>query len=163
GLGIEPDPEEALHEARRGLLERRDAVVGVAAVLGLVDLRGHGAANQLGRHAVVLADAEIDQRTLGMGGERLALGTLDLLELVDLGALAVAGATDAVGEHGLEVGVAHRHPSSPASTRPERRQTRLVRGATTSIDASPCGAYLSHACPGFAEPSQRWCWQPPSR
>ena len=46
---------------------------------------------------------------------------------------------------------------------PERRQTRLVLGATTSIDASLRGAYLSHACPGFAEPSQRWCWQPPSR
>ncbi len=44
-----------------------------------------------------------------MGGEDGPLGALDLLELVDLGALAVVGAADAIGEQGLEPGIgAHR-------------------------------------------------------
>ena len=59
-------------------------------------------------HVVVLADAEVEQRALGVGGQGGALGALDLLELVDLGALAVVGAADAVGEQGLEPGVAWR-------------------------------------------------------
>src|SRR5262245_1295164 len=49
-----------------------------------------------------------------MGGEDGTLGALDLLDLVDLGALAVAGAADAVREQGLEPGVgSHRHGVVP--------------------------------------------------
>src|SRR5262249_62055331 len=59
------------------------------------------------------ADAEVEQLPLRVLSQRLALGTLDLLELVDLGALAVPGAADAVGEEGLEVGVAHGFVSGP--------------------------------------------------
>ncbi len=95
---IELDAELALHEAGRRLLEGRDAVVGVAAVFRLVDLVGHDAADVGGGHLVVLADAEVDQFPLGMIGQGLPLGPLDLLELVDLGAFAVVGAADAVGE-----------------------------------------------------------------
>src|SRR5262249_53958749 len=93
------------HEARGGVLERLDAVVGVAAVLGLADLLGHHAPDAVGRHAVVLADAEVEERTLGMLGQRAPLRALDLLELVDLRALAVARAADARGEELLEVRV----------------------------------------------------------
>ena len=60
-----------------------------------------------GGHLVVLADAEIDQRPLGMLGQRLPLGPLDLLELVDLGAFAVLGAADPLGKQLLEIGIAH--------------------------------------------------------
>src|SRR5262249_50243897 len=59
-------------------------------------------------HVVVLADAEVEELAFGVFGEGLALGALDLLELVDLGALAVVGAADAVGEEGLEPGVGGR-------------------------------------------------------
>ena len=44
---IELDVELPLHEAGGRLLERGDAVVGVAAVLRLVDLLGHHAADRL--------------------------------------------------------------------------------------------------------------------
>ena len=89
--GSSCDAELPLHQPRRRLLERGDAVVGVAAVLGLVDLLGHDAADRLGGHLVVLADAEVDQPPLGMLGQGLPLGPLDLLELVDFGAFAVVG------------------------------------------------------------------------
>src|SRR5262249_25247164 len=104
---------------------------------------------------------------LGVIGQGLALGTLDLLELVDLGALAVARAADPVGEQGLEVGVAHRlffsggrSPGSGsarvASTRPQWRQTRFrsrgcgndaVRATPVQppIDVPARRAYLSRA------------------
>src|SRR5262249_23538828 len=65
------------------------------------------AADGLWRHAVVLADAEVDQLALRVCRPGLTLRPLDLLELVDLGALPVGGAPDAVGETGLEVRIAH--------------------------------------------------------
>ena len=104
---VEGDAVLALHEAGGRLAEGGDAVVGVAAVFGLVDFLGHAAADDLGGHLVVLADAEVEQLALGMVGERLAFGALDLFELVDGGAFAVVGAADAVGEQRLEVGVGH--------------------------------------------------------
>jgi hypothetical protein len=42
-----------------------------------------------------------------MGSQGGALGALDLLELVDFGALAVIDAADAFGEQRLEPGIAH--------------------------------------------------------
>ena len=42
-----------------------------------------------------------------MLGQGLALGALDLLELVDLGSFAVVDATDSIGEQFLEIWVAH--------------------------------------------------------
>ena len=104
-LRIEFDLELALHEAGGGLLEGGNAVVGITAVLRLVDLGGHHAADGRGGHLVVFADAEIDQPPLGMLGQRLALRPFDLLELVDLVAFAVIHAADAIGEHFLEVRV----------------------------------------------------------
>src|SRR5262249_51450874 len=100
-------PEHPLHEARGCLLELRDPVVRIAPVLRLADLLRQRTADGLGRHAVVLADAEVDQRALGVRGTGLTLRPLDLLELVDLGALPVWGAPGAVGEAGLEVRIAH--------------------------------------------------------
>ena len=104
---IEPHFELPLHEPGRRLLEGGDAVVGVAAVLGLVDLLGHDAADRLGGHLVVLADAEVEQTPLGVLGQGLPLGPLDLLELVDFRAFAVAAAADPLGEEMLKIGVAH--------------------------------------------------------
>ena len=89
--GSSSTPNSPGHEPRGRLLERRDAVVGVAAVLRLVDLLGHDAADRGVGHLVVLADAEIEQLPLGMLGQGLPLGPLDLLELVDFGAFAVVG------------------------------------------------------------------------
>ena len=43
----------------------------------------------------------------GMFGLGLALGTLDLFKLVDLGSLAVTGTTNAVGKELLKVRIAH--------------------------------------------------------
>ena len=60
-----------------------------------------------GGHLVVLADAEVQQLPLGVFGQGLPLGPLDLLELIDFGAFAVVGAADALGEELLEVGVGH--------------------------------------------------------
>ena len=107
GRRIERDVVLALHEAGGRLAEGGDAVVGVAAVLGLVDFLGHAAADDLGGHFVVFADAEIEELAVGKIGERFALGALDLFELVDRGAFAVVCAADAFGEEFLEVGVAH--------------------------------------------------------
>ena len=102
---VERDAEDLLHEAGGGFLEGGDAVVGVAAVFELVDLALERLAHQRIGHVVVLADAEVEQPALGMGGQGGPLGPLDLLELVDLGALAVVGAADALGEQRLEPGV----------------------------------------------------------
>ena len=107
GDRVERDAEDLLHEAGGGFLEGGDAVVGVAAVLELVDLALERVADERVGHVVVLADAEVEQLPLGMGGQGGPLGPLDLLELVDLGALAVVGAADAVGEQGLKPGVGH--------------------------------------------------------
>ena len=104
---IELDAKIALHEPRHGFLEFGRAVVGIAPVFRPVDFLGHPRANALGRHLVVLADAEIDQRSLGMLGHRFALGSFDLLELVDLRAFAVIRAADALGKQSLKVRIAH--------------------------------------------------------
>ena len=71
GWRVERDVVFALHEAGGGLAEGGDAVVGVAAVLGLVDFLGHAAADDLGGHLVVFADAEIEELAVGEIGERL--------------------------------------------------------------------------------------------
>ena len=91
-----------------GFAEGGDAVVGVAAVFGFVDLLGHAAADGLGGHGVVFADAEIEELPLGVVGERFTFGALDFFKLVDGGAFAVVGAADSVCEERLEVGVGHR-------------------------------------------------------
>ena len=98
---VEGDAELPQHERRRRFLERGDAVVGVPAVLDPVDLDFHPLPHRLGRPVVVFADAEVEQRHVGPVGDGLPLGPLDLLELVDVGALAVLGTADAVGEQGL--------------------------------------------------------------
>src|SRR5262249_35483959 len=107
GDRVERDPEHPLHEARGCFLELGDPVVRVAPVLGLADLLGQRAADGLGCRAVVLADPEVEQRALRVRRTSLTLRPLDLLELVDLGARAIGGAPDAVGETGLEVRIAH--------------------------------------------------------
>src|SRR5262249_50836132 len=62
-------------------------------------------AHQRMGHLVILADAEVEERALGMLGKGLPLGALDLLELVDFSPLAVVGPTNALGKEGLEPGV----------------------------------------------------------
>jgi hypothetical protein len=109
-------------------------------------------ADALGRHRVVLADAEVDERPLGMVGQRLALRALDLLELVDVGALAVRRAADAVREQALEVGIAHdresydagrRAMSGEATTRVGLTLRRAARIATvmTAAEYEAAGLY----------------------
>src|SRR5262245_14759851 len=105
GLRIERDAELPLHERRRGFLERGDAVIGVAAILELVDLALGDVAHERIGHVVIFTDAEIEQRPLRMRRQHRPLGPLDLLELVDLRALAVVDAADALGEEGLKPGI----------------------------------------------------------
>ena len=95
--------EEARHVGGGGFLEGGDAVVGVAAVFGVVDGFLQGLADGARRHLVGLADAEVQHLTLGMRLAGGTLGALDLLEFVDGGVLAEGGAADAVGEKGLDV------------------------------------------------------------
>jgi hypothetical protein len=102
GVGVEVDAEEAAHVAGGGLLEFGAAVVGVAAVFGLgggvlegVDDVGEG-------HFVGLADAEVNEGRVGVGGAGGGFGALDFLEFIDGGGLAVVRAADAVGEELLE-------------------------------------------------------------
>src|SRR5262249_5299410 len=102
---VEADAKDLLHEAGGGLLEGGDAVVGVAPVVELVHLALENVADDGVGHVVVLADAEVEEAALGVGGQGGALGALDLPELVDLRALAVVSAAEAVGEQGLKPGV----------------------------------------------------------
>src|SRR5947208_12545164 len=95
---VKADAETALHEGGDRLLERGDAVVCVAAVFELVGLAPEHLADERVGHVVVLADAEVEQRALGMSSESGALGPLDLLEFVDLVTLAIVDAADALGE-----------------------------------------------------------------
>jgi len=104
---IELHTQRAAHEPRGSVFEGLDAVIGVAAVLGTVDLFGHDAADRLRRHFVVLANAEVDQLPLGEIGQRLPLGSLDLLELIDLGPFAVVDPADAVGKELLKIRIGH--------------------------------------------------------
>ena len=99
--------ELAGHETGDGLAERRDAVVGVTPVFRPVNLVGHCLADRRRGHLVVLADAEIQQFSLGMLGNRLALGPFDLLELIDFASLAVLGAANSFGEQLLKIWIAH--------------------------------------------------------
>ena len=102
GHGIEGHVELPLHEGGGSLLEGGDAVVGVAAVLGTVDLPLHDGPDVGRRHLVVLANPEVEHPSFGMIGNRLPLGSLDQLKLVDLGALAERCPADALGEAVLE-------------------------------------------------------------
>src|SRR5262249_47892270 len=102
---VERDAELTLHEFGRGILERLRTVVGIAAVLELLDFALERIAHQRMGHLVILADAEVEERALGMLGKGLPLGALDLLELVDFSPLAVVGPTNALGKEGLEPGV----------------------------------------------------------
>ena len=77
---------------------------------------------------------------LGMVGQRLALGPLDLLELVDRGAFAVIGPADAVGEQRLEVGVGHGNTLA---------EVRRRQQSDDAIGAVSVG--------GHAESTVKWC------
>ena len=105
GDGVERDAKLPLHEGGDGLLVLRDAVVGVAAVLGAVDLLVHHRSDSFRGHLVVLADPEVEHPPFRMVGDGLTLGPLDELELVDLVPLAVLGPADAGGETVLEPGI----------------------------------------------------------
>ena len=90
------------------LAEVRNAVVGVTPVFRLADFLRHPPADGSVGHGIVLPDAEVQQFSLGMVCNGLPFGPLDLLELVDLAALAIGGAADALREQLLEEGVVHR-------------------------------------------------------
>ena len=128
---VERDAEDLLHEAGRGFLEGRDAVVGVAAVFELVDLALERLARTSGSAMSSFSPMpKSSRRRSGWAASDGSLGPLDLLELVDLGALAVVGAADAVGEQGLEPGVGgggHRSssPNSPLKKGSDPRSPRF--------------------------------------
>jgi hypothetical protein len=107
GSRVEIDAEIPLQVAGGGLFVFVDAVVGVAAVFDLVELCDHGMTHRLRSHLVVLADAEIHQRTVRKISQGRALGALDLLELVNGGGFPVVLAADALGEQFLDVRLAH--------------------------------------------------------
>ncbi len=58
-------------------------------------------------HLVIFADAEIDQVPVGKIFDRLPLGPLDFLELVNFVRLAVVRTADALGKQVLEIIVCH--------------------------------------------------------
>ena len=105
GHRIERHAELAGHELGGRFLVIGDAVVGVAAILELVGFRRQRGPDVSRGHVVVFADTEIEEPPVGEVGQRLALGALDLLELVDVGGFAVGGPPDALGEKALEPGV----------------------------------------------------------
>ncbi len=92
----------------RRFLEGRNAIVGVAAIFQLVHFDLEHIADERICHIVVLADTEVEQTAFGMSGQGGAFGPLDLLELVNLAALAVVGPADAVGEERLKPRIGHR-------------------------------------------------------
>ena len=108
GGRIKLDAETPLHQSGRGLLKLANAIVGVATVGRLIDLATHRGADRLRRKLVIFADAEVDQLALGMLGHGLALGPLDLLELIDLGPFAVIDTANAFGKEILKVRIAHK-------------------------------------------------------
>ena len=73
---VERDAEIALHEAGRSFLVGRDSVIGVAPVLRVMNFLGHHGPHTLRGHFVVFANAEVDERSLGMLGQGLALARL---------------------------------------------------------------------------------------
>src|SRR5262249_25559092 len=81
-------------------------------------------------HVVVLADAEVQEPALGVRRQRRTLGSLDLLELVDLRVLAIVGAANALGKQGLEPGVgcgcAHRDESGIKGGKGRRHSSPLA-------------------------------------
>src|SRR5260370_30377505 len=91
---IEVDAKLLLHEAGGGLFECHDAVIRVTPVFQLVDLALEDVPDERIGHVIILADAEIEQPSLGMSGQGSALGPLDFLALIDFVALAVAAAAD---------------------------------------------------------------------
>jgi hypothetical protein len=102
---VELDAELPLHELGGRVPVLLDAVVGVAAVLDAIGGRLQRLADDRVRHIVVLADAEIEELAFGVFGQRLPLRPLDLLELVDLGPLAVVRSSDALGKERLKPGI----------------------------------------------------------
>jgi hypothetical protein len=104
--GIQADVEDFLHEVGGGFLERRDAVVCIAAIFHLIHFALQDLSDERVSHVVIFADAEVQQAALGMGGQGGSLGALDLLEFVDLGALAIVGAAEPLGKEFLEPGIA---------------------------------------------------------
>ncbi len=103
--GIELNAKLPSHEAGDRLLEGRNPIVGVAAVLRLVDLVPHYGPHALRGHLVIFANAEVEDCAVGIVGHRLPLGPLNLLKLVDLRSFSVAHSTDAVGKMALKPGV----------------------------------------------------------
>ena len=89
------DAEKILHVARGGVAEFPDAVVGVAAVRGIVHRLLQGLADRERRKLVGLAHAEVQQFHMGPRLQRGHLGPLDLLELVNLVAEPEPGPADA--------------------------------------------------------------------
>ena len=152
GRRVERHAVLALHEPRDRLLELRRTVVGVAAVFRLADFLGHPVQHDRVGHAVVFADAEVQQPPLGVLGQRLALGPLDLLELVDRGPLAVLGSADAVGEQRLKIRIGHgcqqcmregenqrARQGTPSVSRPKGATGRRVPEAAGSSGAGRHG------------------------
>jgi hypothetical protein len=77
GVGIEAGhAEELAHVLGGGDLELADAVVGVAAVGGIVDRLLQRLADGGGRHLVRLADAEVEQFDVGRAARAAALARL---------------------------------------------------------------------------------------
>ncbi|OPZ07481.1 MAG: hypothetical protein BWZ08_01836 [candidate division BRC1 bacterium ADurb.BinA292] len=105
GRGVELDAVFAGHVARRRVLVFLNAVVGVAAVGGVVDFALEAIAHGAVGHLVVLADAEIEEPGFGVRRQRRPFRPLDLLELIDGVALAILGAADARGEEILKPGI----------------------------------------------------------
>ena len=103
-VGVETgDAEKLAHVFRGGDLERLNAVVGVAAVGGIINRLLQRLADRHRGHLVGLADAEVEQLDIRPRGAGRRLGTFDFLKLVDFVRSSKGFATDAVGEERLKI------------------------------------------------------------
>ena len=161
--GVERDAKLPLHEGGDGLLVLRDAVVGVAAVLGAVDLLVHHRSDSFRSHLVVLADPEVEHPPLWMVGDGLTLGPLDELELVDLVPLAVLGSSDAGGETVLEPGILRDGGGGGAG----HGWNRLERGSGVGKEGEYRGSLSGRAAAAKPSPARipasAWPKESPSK
>ena len=108
GCRIQFDLKLAFHESTDGLLKFSGTVVHVPAIFRSIDLDGHLLPDFAVCHRVVFTDAIIEQSAIRVVSHGFAFSPLDLFELVDLIAFAVANTADSLGEKLLEIGVLYR-------------------------------------------------------
>ena len=127
-LGVDRHAADLPEIFRRGLLQQRVAVVGIAAILWLARLLVERLNDAGVGHCVRLAHPEVEELRVRIRLHGRAFRPFDLLKLVDGIVLAIPPAADAFGEQILNVTILHGlHLSGDAIRRnafPETCATR---------------------------------------